>query len=412
MAGVSTRRLAAADAQLFWLSAAVPNDQFLLYAFDGAPEVNAAVEEVRRNAGRCDDLQLRVVDDNRWRYPQWQRCTINAEQFVVHPAVDRPACLNSIARLDQLDASRMAWRVHVFPPDIVVVQISHALADGTRSAALAATLLGRRAALPPLATPSGGLLPARALAAARAHRQLLRDTDAGLVAPTGPPRPVLSVNAPRSGSAVLRTIVVDRHRLRRPTVTVGALAAVSEALGGYLTARGDDVEMLGAEVPLALGISQARNSFRNVSVNLHPGLAPQERAERIAAELAAQRRRVQHPAMLTSAAASAAMPAALLRWGVRQFDPSARSATVAGHTVVSSVHRGPADLSFGGAPVSFTAGFPALSPMMALTHGVHGIGETVAVSVHADPGAVDVDDYLGRLADALFGQPASSREQT
>ena len=78
-----------------------------------------------------------------------------------------------------------------------------------------------------------------------------------------------------------------------------------------------------------------------------------------------------------------------------------RSPTVSGHTVVSSVNRGPADLSFGGRPVVLTAGFPALSPMMGLTHGVHGIGEAVAVSVHADPGVVDVDDYLERLAQAL-----------
>ncbi len=69
--------------------------------------------------------------------------------------------------------------------------------------------------------------------------------------------------------------------------------------------------------------------------------------------------------------------------------------------MVSSVYRGPADLSFGGSRVLFTAGFPALSPMMGLTHGVHGIGDTVAVSVHADPAVIDVDQYLTRLSDAL-----------
>ena len=94
--------------------------------------------------------------------------------------------------------------------------------------------------------------------------------------------------------------------------------------------------------------------------------------------------------------------APVLRWGVRQFDPSARRAAVAGHTVVSSVNRGPADLSFGGRPVVLTAGFPALSPMMSLTHGVHGIGDTVAVSVHADPGNVEIDEYLDRLTRALL----------
>ena len=84
-----------------------------------------------------------------------------------------------------------------------------------------------------------------------------------------------------------------------------------------------------------------------------------------------------------------------------RFDAGVQAPAVSGHTVVSSVNRGPADLSFGGRPVVLTAGFPALSPMMGLTHGVHGIGDAVAVSVHADPGVVDVDDYLERLAHAL-----------
>ena len=74
-------------------------------------------------------------------------------------------------------------------------------------------------------------------------------------------------------------------------------------------------------------------------------------------------------------------------------------------TVVSSVNRGPADLSFGGCPVVLTAGYPALSPMMSLTHGAHGIGDVLAISVHADPVNVDVDDYLLRLRSALGLNP-------
>lgn len=404
MAGVSTHRMAAADAQLFWLSAAVPNDQFLLYAFEGTPDIGVAVDEVRRNAQRYADMQLRVVDDDRWRYPRWLHAAVNPGQFVVHPALDWPDCLEAIRELAQLDVTRMAWRVNVFPPNVVVIQISHALADGTGSAALAARLLGRSAPPPVLASPDRGFLPTRAVAAARAHRQLLRDIEAGSMPPPKPPRALLSLNAPRSGAAVLRTLVVGRDGLRRPTVTVGALVAIAQALGGYLTERGEDITSLGAEVPMATGGSrpaQAYNNFRNVSVDLRPELDPQRRAAAISADLAAQRRRAEHPATRASEAAFAAVPAWLLRWGVRQFDPAARSAAVAAHTVVSSVHRGPADLSFGGSRVCYTAGFPALSPMMGLTHGVHGIGDMVAVSVHADPAAIDADDYLDRLADAL-----------
>ena len=39
---------------------------------------------------------------------------------------------------------------------------------------------------------------------------------------------------------------------------------------------------------------------------------------------------------------------------------------------------------------------------MGLTHGVHGIGETIAISVNAAESAIaDIDDYLDRLEAAL-----------
>src|SRR4029453_17901521 len=95
------------------------------------------------------------------------------------------------------------------------------------------------------------------------------------------------------------------------------------------------------------------------------------------------------------------VPAPLLRWGVRQFDATARSETVTGNTVVISVNRGAADLRLGDCPVVLTAGCPALSPMMGLTHGVHGIGDTVAISVHAAASACsDVEGDVGRLGAA------------
>ncbi|MBV8788792.1 MAG: DUF1298 domain-containing protein, partial [Mycobacterium sp.] len=63
-------------------------------------------------------------------------------------------------------------------------------------------------------------------------------------------------------------------------------------------------------------------------------------------------------------------------------------------------------LNFGGAPVLLTAGYPALSPAMGLAHGVHGIGDTIAISVHAAESAfgnqgVGIDGYL-RLLDAAL----------
>ena len=149
-------------------------------------------------------------------------------------------------------------------------------------------------------------------------------------------------------------------------------------------------------------VREAHNHFGNVGVGLYPWLDPGERATRIADDIASRRRRAEHPAMRAGSRAVAAVPAPLLRWGVAQFDPTVRSPTVIGNTVVSSVNRGPSDLRFGEAPVVVTAGYPALSPMMGLTHGVHGIGDTVAVSVHAAESAIgDVDSYVARLDSAL-----------
>ena len=130
-------------------------------------------------------------------------------------------------------------------------------------------------------------------------------------------------------------------------------------------------------------VRQTHNHFGNVGVGLYPELDFDERVGRIGEDLARRRRRGAHPAMRAASRATAAVPAPLLRWGVAQFDPDARSPTATGNTVVSSVNRGAADLHFGDAPVVVTAGYPGLSPMMGLTHGVHGIGDTIAVSVHA-----------------------------
>jgi len=382
--------MAAADAQLFWLSATVPNDQFLVYGFAGDPDLDAGIGRLRRTAERIGDLRLRVADDRRWHWPRWETCQISPEQFVVHP--HRPGWPEAAARLTPLDATRAAWRVHVFPPRTVVVQVSHALGDGTRSSALAAALFGRHGPIPPIPAPDRGFLPRRAIAAARAHRDL---------PPGNPPRPVLSVNATPTATPVLRSLLVRADRLRRPTVTVGALAAISEALGGYLDARGEEISALGAEIQISGPTPLACNNFRTTNVGLYPKLDRCARAERIARELADRRLAAREAAWAASAAVVESMPPALLRWGTRRFDPGRRSPTVAGHTVVSSVNRGAADLSFGGAPVAFTAGFPQLSPMMSLTHGVHGIGRTVAISIRADPVNVDVDEYRQRLARAL-----------
>lgn len=408
--------MAAVDAQFYWMSAKVPSDEFLLYAFDGEPaDCAGAVERVLARARACPDLAMRVRERGRLAYPQWVPAAVGPESVVRHDLADPDwrQCLAAVVALaeDQLDVRAMPWRLHVFTPvlgipgvsgpgSVAVMQVAHPLADGARAAAMAAWLFGRVAPVPCVAAPSAGFLPWRAAAAAWAHRRLVRDTDAGLLAPGVGSRPPQPTNARPGRARSARTLVRRRSQLRGPTVTVGVLAAVSEALSALL---GDGSDTLGAEVPMAKpGAPRAHNHFGNVVVGLYPELGFDARVQRIAAELANGRRRFEHPATRAADRAFAAVPAALLRWGVEQFDPFVRPTQVSGNTVVSSVNRGDADLSFGGARVVLTAGYPALSPAMGLTHGVHGIGDTIAISVHAAESALpDVDAYLELLDAAL-----------
>jgi len=399
------------------MSATIPDDQFLLYAFDsGCTDLDRALREISGRAQVCAELKLRIVDDRFWTYPVWALREVGPDQFVVHDPADRTwaGCLAAVTALGehQLDPRVMTWRLHVFPDieaghgawscgTVAVLQICHALGDGLRASALAGYLFGRPDTVSAVVArrhPAAGFAR-RAFSAGRAHRRLVRDTETGLVPPQALSIPALSTNARPSGPRHLRTVTCERGHLPGPTVTVGVLTAVSAALSGHLRERGDDPVLLGAEVPLAKPDPRpAHNHFGNVGVGLYPNMEIGRRAHRITADLRERRRRAAHPAMRAESMAVAAIPAPLLRWGVAQFDPDVRSPTVTGNTVVSSVNRGAKDLRFGDAMVLLTAGFPSLSPMMGLTHGVHGIGETIAVSVHAAESAIgDVDAYLQRL---------------
>lgn len=404
-------RMAAVDAQFYWMSAKVPSDDFLVYAFAGEPtDFERAVDEVRGRAQACHALTLRVDDGSPWTYPHWVPTAVEPARVLRHQLDDNSwrGCLDTVVRLadDQLDIRRAPWRLHVFAPvhgvpggtgpgTVAVLQVAHALADGVRASALAAWLFGRKTPVPDVVA-SSGFLPWRAVDAARAHRKLVRDTRAGLLRPSAGSRPPLSTNARPAGARTMRTLVRHRSQLRGPTVTVAALAAVSGALSGLL---GDVAASLVAEVPMAKpGVPQAHNHFFNVTVGLYPDLSRPARLERIAADLADARRRSRHPAARAADQAFAAVPAPLLRWGIGHFDPDVRPSQVSGNTVLSSVFRGPDDLRFGDAPALLTAGYPALSPAMGLTHGVHGIGDTIAISVHAAESAIgDIDEYLARL---------------
>ena len=405
-------RMTAVDAQFYWMSAKVPSDEYTIYVFDGEPtDLECAIREIRGRAQACPALAVRVEDGSPLTYPRWVPTAVGPERIVCHRLDDASwgGCQDAVVRLldDPLDARREPWRLHVFSPvhglpggtgtgTVVVIQTVHALADGYREAQMAGWLFGRAAPVPEVSTLSPWFLPWRGVDAARAHRTLVRDMGAGSLAPPLGPRPPQATNARPAGSRSLRTLVRHRSQLRGPTVTVAALSAVSGALSAHL---GEATTSLVAEVPMAKpGARHAHNHFLNITVGLYPDLDRQARFERIAADLANARRRTEHPAARASDRAFAGVPAPLLRWGVGQFDPDAQPHQVSGNTVVTSVYRGPGDLSFGGAPVLLISGCPTLSPAMGLTHAVYGIGDTVAVGVHAAESAIgDIDEYVARL---------------
>ena len=414
--------MAAVDAQFYWMSAKVPSDEFLLYAFDGEPaDLADAIEQVCRRARACPALTMRVEDCSALAYPQWAPATVGPEHVVRHDLVDNSwaECLDAVVGLgeDQLDIRRMTWRLHVFTPVlgipgvtrpgvVAVMQIAHALADGARATAMAAWVFGRDVPVPvpEVKPPPVGFLPWRSIDAARTHRRLVRDIRAGLLGPGVGLRQPLSTNVDAGGTRSTRMLVRHRSQLPGPTVTIAVLAAVSDALSKVLSGPlGDARDSLAAEVPMVKsGARQGYNHFGNITVGLYPELGFDARVERIGTDLANGRRRFDHPASISADRAFACVPASLLRWGVSKYDPDVRPGQVAGNTVVTSIYSGVADLSFGNAAVVLAAVHATLSPLMSLTHGIHGIAETVTISIHATDSAVpDLDNYVQLLDAAL-----------
>ncbi len=456
---------------MYWLSERTRNDLFLLYCFAdrGRPteELRAAVAE---RSARIADLRVRLrelpadVD-----YPFWTRCEFAAEQFVEHELAERnwSHLLRVLGELlgTGVDAAVHPWRLHVFravadapgqegePALVVVLQMSHALADGRRASAIARALFGgvddrtvaasvssmgvrvgsvrvrgrtigdavSASVLPigVLVDSAVGLLrvPVRLAATAvrgyqafRAQQRLTELTEAGEAPPPGegyPPSALNRTAAEGISRHEARMLVFPADDLRVPgrTVTVVVLTAVSLALARYLADRGEPVERLGAQVPMALPeVDRPRNNYRSLGVDLfvdEPDLSL--RADKIAAALADRRVRARHPLLSAQDLVTATIPAPLLRRDVDRYPLDTVPDSIAGHTVVSSVDRGPADLSFGGGEVRFTAGFPALGSVMHLTHGVHGLGDTVTISLHADRAVLpDLDAYAAHLRAALL----------
>ncbi|MBF6064994.1 DUF1298 domain-containing protein [Nocardia terpenica] len=446
------------DALGYWLSHRGCNDLFLLYCFGETERSTAWLRAwIAERSARIPELRVRLRE-RRFGYPAWVPAGFTEDRVLEHAAPTWPVAVAAIGEL--LDrgvrAQESPWRVHLFrnvsgapgvdgPGLIVVLQLSHALVDGRGAAAIARALFSE--SVPHPAAGSGdraipfrrtghmlarlsaeiaaesfalSMMPIRVIHTVirgfgeeRARRELAARTARGELPPPPPAHPPTALNrAPAPAAHAAAMLVRTDLRVPGHTVTVVAATAVSLALSRYLSARGSAPAELAAQVPLALPGRKGspRNNYRDLSIELHtaePDL--RRRADRIAATLDARRARARHPLQFASDRVTAVLPAPMLRHDIACYPTDVVPGALSGHTVVSSVDRGPADLSFAGAPVHFTAGFPALGAVMHLTHGVHGLGDTVTVSVHADPAVVDVEDYAAQLDTALSEVVAALR---
>lgn len=435
-------RLHPTDARTYWMASKIPSDQFLLYCFDSGPDdLDAEVVRLRERSARIDVLRRHVTEAPLGLdYPRWTSADPRTDAIVVHrkPHTWRQ-CLGAISSSfeHQVDPRVSVWCLQVYsnvsdapggsgPTTVAVLQLSHAAADGILASKTARDLFGTHRLGPVTGCTSrstgtelastvraAAVLPLRValmvrggLRARRDAMALGRATDSGSIPPPARSRALTALDVPPAGRTSVRTIVLAKTDLQAvgTTVTTFALTAISVALQGFLSAPAD----LAAEVTLARQArGSARNNFGNVGVGLFTA-EPDIRARMllISEDLAARRVRASHPlaeaARVSQDDVEVHVPAFLAEWGVAQFDPTASPPTVTGNTVVSSVTRGPADLTLCGGSVRFTAGFPALSPAMSLTHGVHGIGDSVTIGITSNSVAVpDPDRYEALLRDAI-----------
>ena len=217
---MTVRRLAAVDAQSYWMSAKVPNDAFLLYGFAGVPDdLEQAIGVILGRAADCAELRLRIREGSALTYPAWVGGSVDADRISVHAL-----------RRQQLGGA--AWRRSAGSPTINSTRgcgrgectsspLSRAYPPSRdrgrwpscRCLTPSPTASGHRrwrrdcsverSTSRPVPTPRlrGVTLPWRSLVAARAHRQLVRDTDAGLVPPQAPTRPCAAQQCSACGGA-------------------------------------------------------------------------------------------------------------------------------------------------------------------------------------------------------------------
>lgn len=440
--------LALVDADMFWRSRLQATDQFLLYSFAAQADATAAslaaprlLDELRRRAHEMESLAVRVAPAPRdLGSPRWVPAPIVPGQFRHHRGpLTWEQCRRAVADslTDSLDATDQTWRIHLYgplsgvprsrgPAWVVVFQVSHALADGRTASGIARELFGGEASVdaPPTGRAPG--MTAATLGAAGVGLQLAAAVGLGLQAwrTPHPPEPTDRAAAKARTPAPMRATVFNREpgpdrridtitvsaaglRSSGAAITVAVLLALGDAVADALDSRDRTlaVELTVGRNPgeqdAAPGKRRKalpRNNFWNHSIGLHLDIRNRDdRARAIADDIDAARRRGDSERRRAEARAAEMAPAVLRALAARQMPTIGATSQVAGLAVVSSVNRGPADLTFGGGRVLFTAGFPALSSAHALNVGVHGIGDAVTVSVLSSPSVVPDVDRLVRV---------------
>lgn len=443
--------LAPVDADMFWHSRHRVCDQFALYCFAAQPDSDrASVEsELRARSAAVDDLNVRIARARGdLAFPRWVRRSGPVPIIGHRGPIGWDDCTRLVAAAltEGLDPTVTASRIHLIGPVdgaprtagpawVVVLQVAHALADGRGVADLARGLFGGAGDRPePVVTgrpPNGVDVAIGAVAAPirlaaglalglRAWHGAARGSGAN--APTAPAAvPATALNRAPGNRRRVDLMVFDKTRMRvhGHPVTVSVLARLAEPLRAYLVAAAgggaSSVASCAATVELTVGrpaagpADRARNNFHNITVDLRPDLPFGERAASIAAQISAAADRDRHAERAAQHRAAAVTPPVLRALAARlthadKQGPGARPAgLVAGALVVSSVNRGPSDVLLAGAPAVFTAGFPALSGVHLASVGVHGLGDTVTVSLTTDPDRVDADGLL-RVLNAGLGR--------
>lgn len=426
-------------------------DQYTVISFDSEdtepPSFDQVAAQVEHRARLVPRLGVRICEaPGQWEFPRWIRDPHPVRDHLVdHDLSDGRHTFESfVAELASvpIDATDRAWKIHVGrglsavdgvrgAATVVVVQISHALSDGSVGTHIARALFGRaekteNTALPdpvasrarPLYDAAKGavLLPLRwarsQIPMVRAQKKYLAAVrDGELVVPA--PVEAAKFNAHPDETRAVHVLQFPKSQWTggSATVTVTALTAVGAALSEYFAAHGEpDRDDLRALVPTALAASvpwPAVNRTLAAAVTLHPELGEAtRRASAVAEALALQREHLTDHRHLDATRSAEVYPAALVlgfgRHGRRTAPRTGTPDRVNTHTVVTSVNRTSLDLTLGSARARSCAGVAALGPGCSVSHAVYGYGDLVTVCVTVCPTTVpDHADYANILRSAI-----------